>query len=171
MVDFFFPLSIYCLSLLLLISFVLKPIFTDTKMAISACFIHSLALNIYFPSLHPTWCLFLVLRCIFSCFPIHSFIEELRPLVLRVINEQGFLIPVICCCVDFFSLFFLLICRPGIIYSCVFTEMVDLFRLEFSLWSLQWSWICRLILLKFGFTAEYLSFSLIAIESFAEQSN
>lgn len=96
-------MDLLCPSLSLLISFDLKSILSNIKMAIPACFLGLYACNILFSSFYPEvmsisdvkvcfldttdgWILFLHPFCGF-CYFRHNF-GKLRPLMLRAVNEQ-----------------------------------------------------------------------------------
>lgn len=109
-----FPLSMQCPSLFLLISFILKSVLSDRKLA-SRLASQVLLLKLVFLSFYPEMIsildgevyFWIQQKDVLFCFQIHSVIlmGELSPLMLRVINEQWLLGFVILQWCRFFSFF------------------------------------------------------------------
>lgn len=95
-----FLMNMYCPSLYFFIHITLKTILLDIKTATAACFVSPFCGKILFQHFTQNKCLFLMLMCVFllcirwidlvfiSILLICVlFVEELRPRILRVINE------------------------------------------------------------------------------------
>ena len=131
-------------SLSLLISFGLKSILPDIKMATLAWFLGPFARNVFFHC----FTLSLMLRCVswmqqkdgssfhiyFVSLCLFILFEELKPLLQRDINERVHRFLLFCCGMHVCTLmrFLLLICCSGIIYSVFSWVWLNSLRLDFS---------------------------------------
>ena len=121
-------MSMKCPSLSLLINFGWKSILLDIRMAAPVCFLVQFAWKTFFQPFTLKWCLCLLQRYVScmeqnegSCLCIQSvslsfLIRELSPLMLKYINDQWLLVPVILmlvvelyCVILFFWIYYVMI--------------------------------------------------------------
>ena len=114
---------------------VLKSILSDSKMAMLVCFLGSICLEYLFPSFDPGMISVLDIKMFLDCNRMFLPPSPVFLLMLRDINEQCLLIPVILLvlcdvCVCVFHLFWF--SGMGLFIACVFLCVVKLFILDFS---------------------------------------